>query len=205
MLQCMAVLDVEVIDDPSAAVVALDPVRARLLAELNEPGSAASLAARVGLARQKVNYHLRTLEAHGLVRVVEERRWGGLTERLYRASAASYVVSPAALGQAASDPDRVADRLSARYLVSLAARIVREVGDLAHRAERAGKRLPTLALDTEIRFRSAAERAAFTNDLAGAVTTLVARYHDPSAPGGRRHRLVVAAHPVPRPDSKEAS
>jgi DNA-binding transcriptional ArsR family regulator len=205
MLQCMAVLDVEVIDDPSAAVVALDPVRARLLAELNEPGSAASLAARVGLARQKVNYHLRTLEAHGLVRVVEERRWGGLTERLYRASAASYVVSPAALGQAASDPDRVADRLSARYLVSLAARIVREVGDLARRAERAGKRLPTLALDTEIRFRSAAERAAFTNDLAGAVTTLVARYHDPSAPGGRRHRLVVAAHPVPRPDSKEAS
>jgi DNA-binding transcriptional ArsR family regulator len=199
MLQCMAVLDVEVIDDPSAAVVALDPVRARLLAELNEPGSAASLAARVGLARQKVNYHLRTLEAHGLVRVVEERRWGGLTERLYRASAASYVVSPAALGQAASDPDRVADRLSARYLVSLAARIVREVGDLARRAERAGKRLPTLALDTEIRFRSAAERAAFTNDLAGAVTTLVARYHDPSAPGGRRHRLVVAAHPVPRP------
>jgi DNA-binding transcriptional ArsR family regulator len=205
MLQCMAVLDVEVIDDPSAAVVALDPVRARLLAELNEPGSAASLAARVGLARQKVNYHLRTLEAHGLVRVVEKRRWGGLTERLYRASAASYVVSPAALGQAASDPDRVADRLSARYLVSLAARIVREVGDLARRAERAGKRLPTLALDTEIRFRSAAERAAFTNDLAGAVTMLVARYHDPSAPGGRRHRLVVAAHPVPRPDSKEAS
>ena len=65
-------LDVEVIDDPAAAVVALDPVRARLLAELvAEPASAAALAERVGLARQKVNYHLRTLEAHGLVRVVE--------------------------------------------------------------------------------------------------------------------------------------
>jgi DNA-binding transcriptional ArsR family regulator len=199
------VLDVEVIDDPGAAVVALDPVRARLLAELAEPGSAASLAARVGLARQKVNYHLRTLEAHGLVRVVEERRWGGLTERLYLATAASYVVSPAALGRAASDPERVADRLSARYLVSLAARIVREVGDLARQAERAGKRLPTLALDTEIRFRSAAERAAFTSELTTAVTSLVSRYHDATAPGGRCQRLVVAAHPVPRSDSKEDS
>jgi predicted ArsR family transcriptional regulator len=200
----MLVLDVEVIEEPGAAVVALDPVRARLLAQLTEPGSAATLAGRVGLARQKVNYHLRTLEAHGLVRVVDERRWGGLTERMYLATAAAYVVSPAALGEAASDPDRIADRLSARYLVSLAARTVREVGDLARRAEQARKRLPTLALDTEIRFRSAAERASFTDELASAVTALVSRYHDESAPGGRRQRLVVAAHPVPAPDPEEA-
>jgi DNA-binding transcriptional ArsR family regulator len=198
------VIDVEVIDDPAAAVVALDPVRARLLAELAEPASAATLAERIGLARQKVNYHLRTLEAHGLVQVVDERRWGGLTERLLLATASSYVVSPGALGEAASDPERASDRLSARYLIALAARIVREVGELARRAETTQKRLATLALDTEIRFRSAAERAAFTDDLAAAVTALVSRYHDESAAGGRRHRLVVAAHPLPRtPDSKE--
>jgi DNA-binding transcriptional ArsR family regulator len=199
------VLDVEVIDDPAAAVVALDPIRARLLAELAEPGSAATLAARVGIARQKINYHLRTLEAHGLVRMVEERRWGGLTERLLVATAASYVVSPDALGAAATDPGRASDRLSARYLIAVAARIVREVGLLARRAEQAEKRLPTLALDAEIRFRSAAERAAFTDDLAAAVAALVSRYHDESAAGGRRHRLVVAAHPLPQtPDPKEA-
>jgi DNA-binding transcriptional ArsR family regulator len=197
MLGCGAVLDVEVIDDPAAAVVALDPVRARLLSELAEPASAAALAERVGLTRQKINYHLRTLEAHGLVRVAEERRWGGLTERLLVATAASYVVSPGALGAAASDPRRTADRLSARYLIALGARMVREVGGLARRAEAQDKRLATLAIDTEIRFRSAAERAAFTGDLAGAVTALVARYHDESAPGGRRHRVVVAAHPLP--------
>jgi DNA-binding transcriptional ArsR family regulator len=198
-------LDVEVIDDPAAAVVALDPVRARLLAELAEPASAAALAERLGLARQKVNYHLRTLEAHGLVRVAEERRWGGLTERLLVATAASYVVSPGALGEAATDPARASDRLSARYLVALAARVVREVGDLARRAEQSGRRLPTLSIDTEIRFRSAADRTAFGDDLAAAVTTLAARYHDESAPGGRRHRLVVAAHPLPNTaDSKEA-
>src|SRR6266550_3313644 len=102
--------DLEVIDDPAAAV-ALDPVRARLLAELIEPGSAASLAPRMGIARQKVNYHLRALEAHGLVRAVEERRWGGLVERRLVATAASYVVSPAALGESANDPTRASDRL----------------------------------------------------------------------------------------------
>src|SRR3954453_2290947 len=90
-------LDVEVIDDPAAATVALEPVRSRLLAELAEPASAATLAARLGIARQKVNYHLRTLEAHQLVQPSGERRWGGLTERLLVASASSYVVSPSAL------------------------------------------------------------------------------------------------------------
>ena len=199
-------LDLEVIDDPAAAVVALDPLRARLLAGLAEPASASTLAERVELPRQKVNYHLRILEEHGLVTEVGQRRWGGLTERLLHATAASYVVSPA-LGQAAGDPDRIADRLSARYLIALAARVVREVAGLVRRADQAGKRLPTLALDTEIRFRSAAERAAFTSDLADAVTTLVARYHHAGAPGGRSHRLVVVAHPVPagpRPDTEEA-
>jgi len=192
-------VDVEVIDEPAAAVVALDPVRARLLAELAEPGSAATLANRLGLSRQKVNYHLRTLEEHGLVRLAEERRWGGLTERLLIATATSYVVSPAALGEAATDPAKSRDRLSARYLIAVAARMVREVGLLARRAESGRQRLATLALDSEISFRSAAERAAFTEELTAAVTRLVARYHDASAPGSRAHRLVVAAHPVPDP------
>ncbi len=197
-------IDVEVIDDPGAAVVALDPVRARLLAALAEPGSAATLALRTGLTRQKVNYHLRALEAHGLVRQVDERQWGGIRERMLVATAASYVVSPGALGEAANDPERASDRLSARYLIALAARIVREVGDLARRAERQDKRLATLALDTEISFRSAEERAAFTDELSGAVTALVGRYHDPSAEESRPHRLVVAAHPLPaEPEPEE--
>jgi DNA-binding transcriptional ArsR family regulator len=190
--------DIAVIDQPAAATVALDPVRSRLLAELATPASAATLAARVGLARQKVNYHLRALEAHGLVEVAETRKWGGLTERLMVASAASYVVSPSALGPVAADPGRTADRLSASYLIALAARIVRDVSDLLRRAKATGKRLPALSIDTEVRFRSAAERAAFTGELTDAVTRLVARYHDAATPGGRAHRLVVVAHPLPQ-------
>jgi DNA-binding transcriptional ArsR family regulator len=192
-----ALADLEVIDDPAAAMVALDPIRARLLAELAEPGSAASLANRVGLPRQKVNYHLRALEAHGLVRRVEERRWGGIVERRVVATAASYVVSPAAMGHVANDPARASDRLSARYLIALAARIVHEVGQLLRRSKERGKHLATLAIDTEVRFRSPSDRAAFTAELTKTVARLVARYHDAAAPGGRAHRLILVAHPSP--------
>jgi predicted ArsR family transcriptional regulator len=190
--------DVEVIREPGAAAVALDPVRARLLAELRQPASAAALAARVGLSRQKVNYHLHQLEAHGLVRMAGTRQWGGLTERLLVATAAGYIVSPDALGDAASDPRRTPDRLSAAYVIALAARVVRELGGMARHAARADKRLPVFGLDTAIRFRSPADRAAFAEDLTTAVTGLVSRYHDAEAPDGRWQRLLVAVYPVPK-------
>jgi DNA-binding transcriptional ArsR family regulator len=197
------VLDIQVIEDPAAAAVALGPMRSRLLSELAVPASAATLAARVGLARQKVNYHLNALEAHGLVRLAQERKWGGLTERLLVATAASFVVSPGALGPVAADPSRDIDRLSASFLIAVGARVVREVGDLVRRAKDTGKRLATLAVDTEIRFRSAAERAAFSNELTEAITKLVAKYHDESAAGGRAHRLMVVAHPLPHKSDLE--
>jgi DNA-binding transcriptional ArsR family regulator len=195
-----AVIDVTVIDDPVVAGVSLDPVRARLLAELAQPGSASMLAAKVGLARQKVNYHLRELERHGLVELVEERRKGNMTERVMRATAASYVISPTALAAVAPDPDRSPDQLSALWLLALAARLVREVGELIGRANRARRPLATFGMDTEIRFASAADRAAFAAELADVVEALVSKYHDEFAAGGRKHRLIAVLHPrITRP------
>jgi DNA-binding transcriptional ArsR family regulator len=196
-------LEVAVIGDPAAAEVSLDPVRARLLAELAEPASATMLAARVGLPRQKVNYHLRALERHGLVELVEERRKGNCTERLLRATAASYVISPSALAAVQPDPARAPDRVSAAWLLAVASRLVRDVGDLIGGAARARRRVATFAIDGEVRFASAADRAAFAEELAAAVAALVARYHDPAAVAGRDHRLVVALHPTVKPELKE--
>jgi DNA-binding transcriptional ArsR family regulator len=187
--------DVAVIEDPAAAGVSLDPMRSRLLAALAQPGSATTLAAQVGLSRQKVNYHLRALERHGLVELVEERKKGNMTERVLRATAASYLISPAALAAVAPDPDRSPDQLSARWLLALAGRMVQEVGALITRARAARQPLATFAIDSEVRFASAADRAAFAGELSDAVEGLVAKYHDESAKGGRRHRLVVALHP----------
>jgi DNA-binding transcriptional ArsR family regulator len=192
------VRELDVIDGAAAAEASLDPIRARLLAELVEPASASGLAVRVGMPRQKVNYHLRTLERHGLVELVEVRRRGNLDERVMRATAASYVISPAALGALAPDPQRAPDRLSARYLIALAARIVQEVGALLAGATAAGRRVATFAADGQVRFASAADRAAFAEELAAAITALIAKYHDESAPGGRPHRVVLAVHPVYR-------
>ncbi len=190
-------LDVDVIDDPAAAMAALDPVRADILAILAEPGSSTTVAAALGLPRQQVNYHLRTLERHNLVRMVEERPKRGLTERVMLATARAYVLSPSTLGDNAADPART-DRLSTPLPHRRCRSMVREVADLARRADEARKPLATLAIDSEIRFASAADRAAFTAELTDAVTTLAAKYHDEQASRGRWHRVVVAAHPIPR-------
>jgi DNA-binding transcriptional ArsR family regulator len=187
--------DVAVIEDPATAGVSLDPVRARMLAALAQPGSATTLAAQVGLTRQKANYHLRALERHGLVELVEERRKGNMTERVLQATAASYLISPAALAAVAPDPDRSPDQLSARWLLALAGRLVQEVGELITRAKAARQPVATFAIDTEIRFASAADRAAFAAELSDAVEGLVGKYHDEAAARGRKHRLVVALHP----------
>src|SRR6202046_2235378 len=151
--------DVAVIEDAAAAEVSLDPIRARMLAELSEPHTATTLAARLGLARQKVNYHVRALEQHGLVELVEERRKGNMTERVVQASAAAYVISPAALSALAPDPTRSPDRLSARWLLALAARLVRETGALINGAAQANKPLAAVGLGAEGRVARPAARA----------------------------------------------
>ncbi|HEU0129244.1 MAG TPA: helix-turn-helix domain-containing protein [Pseudonocardiaceae bacterium] len=196
--------DVAVIEDPAAAEVSLDPTRARLLAELVEPGSATMLAAKVGMPRQKVNYHLKALERHGLVELVEERRKGNCTERVLRATAASYVISPTALATVAPDPTRSPDRLSARWLLAVAARLVRDVGVLITGAAQARQRVATFALDGEVRFASAADRGAFAEELTSTVTALVSKYHDENAEGGRDHRVIIAIHPSVTPPARVA-
>lgn len=116
------------------------------------------------------------------------------------ASASSYVVSPGAFGPVGAGPEHSSDRLSTSYLIALAARAVREVGELWRISRETNKRLATLSIDTAIRFRSPADRAQFTRDLSEAVTTLVAKYHDETAARGRTHRLVLAAYPMPPDD-----
>ena len=112
-----------------------------------------------------------------------------------RASAASYVISPAALTGLQPDPAGSTDQRSAIWLLALAVRLVRDVGGLLAGATRERRPLSTFAVDAEIRFASAADRAAFASELGAAVTSLVSRYHDEAAPRGRTHHVLVAIHP----------
>jgi DNA-binding transcriptional ArsR family regulator len=186
----------DVVRSAESAAALLDPTRQQLLAHLKEPDSAAGLARRLELPRQRINYHLKVLEAAGLVELDEERRKGNCLERVVRATARAFIISPEALGELGPSPDLAADRLSSAYLLAAAGRTIRDVAVLEDKARREGKRLATLTLDAEVRFASAEDRAKFAEELADAVGRIAARYHDARAPGGRRFRLLAAVHPA---------
>jgi DNA-binding transcriptional ArsR family regulator len=175
----------------------LQPGRLGLLEQLSEPDSAAGLARRLGVPRQKLNYHLRELEREGFLELIEERRKGNCVERVVRAVAREFLIAPQPPNRI--NADRVtADRFSAAYLASTAARMVRELASLCIRARRAGKRVATLTLETEIRFASAESRAAFAKEMTASIAHLAAKYHNERAEGGRRFRLLSAVYPAVR-------
>ena len=176
-----------------AASLFAHPLRLKLLEYLSQPDSASGLARRLGVPRQVLNYHLKALELAGVVELVEERPARGMKERVLRATARSYVISPEALG---ADPNRLRDRFSWAYLVAAAAKIVRDLGILRRRADRAGQRLATFTLETEVRFASASDRDAFTRELAASVAELAVKYHDDHAPKGRLFRFLLGAYPA---------
>jgi len=182
----------QIVQSPEKAGVLLQPGRLRLLEQLTEPDSAAGLARRLGVPRQKLNYHLRELEREGFLELIEERRKGNCMERVVRAVAREFLIAP-------QTGDRVtADRFSAAYLASTAAHMIRALASLCIRARRAGKRVATLTLETEIRFASAESRAAFAEELTVSIARLAAKYHNERAEGGRRFRLLSAVYPAVR-------
>lgn len=184
---------VQVLQDPGQAAALLQPGRLKLMEALRKPGSAASLARLLGEPRQRINYHLRELEEQGLIELVEERRKGNCTERVMRATAHSYLISPSALGPVGLSAGGAQDRFSCAALISAAARTIRDLTILRGRADRAGKALATISMETEVRFASPADRNAFTEELASCLFKLAARYH---APEGRLFRFLAGGYPT---------
>ena len=169
-----------------------------MLESLERPDSASGLARRLGIPRQKINYHLRKLEHAGLVELVEEKMRRGCLERLVRVTARALVVSPEFLEGLAADPETIADRYSSAYLVAAAARMVRQVAEQRENSEKAGQRLATFTLESEIAFQSPADFNAFTRELAVAVARLGSKYDRSSSRSSRPFRVVVGAHPAPK-------
>jgi DNA-binding transcriptional ArsR family regulator len=180
------------LDDADRVRIALSPMRRRLLGQLRAPGSAASLAAALDMPRQKVGYHLKALEEAGLVRLVEERRRRGFTERLFVASADAYVVDPDLLAEPAPEA-LTQDRYAADHLIRAASQTVRDVGRMRQAADAEGRRLLTFTLDAEVAFAAPGDIARFADRLTQALAGLVAEF---DTPGGRPYRLIAAAHPA---------
>jgi DNA-binding transcriptional ArsR family regulator len=188
---------VHVINDAGVAAAALHPLRREILSELSEPESAAGLARRIGMPRQQVNYHIRKLEEQGLVELVGERRVRNCLERLVQAVGRSYVISPAALGRLAADPERIEDPSSAAYLAAVGSQMVQEVAALQREPGQPDEGSSTLTLRADIRFRSRGAQIEFSNELAEELARLVSKYHVPRASKGRLLRVLAGAYPVP--------
>ena len=166
------------------------PFRRELIDALEEPDSAANLARRFDMSRQRIGYHMRELEKAGCIELAGERQRRGLTERLYKARPLAYV-------HADPQPERrlaERDRFSWRALVDGLAQALWELVTLRRRADAANKRLATLTLEAELRFSSPAERKAFTRDLIEAVEGVLTRHDNPD--GQRRFRLILGAYPA---------
>jgi DNA-binding transcriptional ArsR family regulator len=186
---------VQLLNDTGQLAAALSPLRMRLLREMHQPESATSLAPRLGLSRQTLNYHLRELEREGFLEVVEERPRRGCIERMLQVTSRAFVVNPALLGALSDDPSQARDRFSNAFLLATATRLIREVVILGQRAKAVDQRLATFTMDVEVGFQSPAAFGAFTEELAATVTRLAARY-DTSTAKARRFRVVIGSHPA---------
>jgi DNA-binding transcriptional ArsR family regulator len=164
------------------------PLRSAVLAELRTPSSATEVAARLGETRQRVNYHVRSLEKAGLAELVEERPRRGCTERVMRATCHAVVVEPQVVGEVPAAQDRFA----ADTVVAGGARLVRDVAAARAAAAERGQRLLTFAIEAEVGFERPADVERFTDALADRIAELAAEF----GPGRRRYRIFLGGIPA---------
>ena len=190
----VSVAAVKCLRDPAQVAALLDPTRRLILARLAEPDSAAGLSRTLGQPRQRLNYHLRELEKAGLVELHERRQRGNCTERVMRAVARSYVITPGVLGGLFADPGRQVGGTTPDTLLALAGRILDDVAELSEAGEASGERAATLAATAEIRFARPEDRDAFAEDVQHEVAALIREYHDESGP--EAYTIFMGAYPV---------
>jgi predicted ArsR family transcriptional regulator len=186
----------DIIDDPTRARTALQPIRLRLLHLLERPQSAPQLAKAMEMPRQRVLYHLRTLEAQHLVEAHEHGSVGRRIDRTYVRTATSYAIAPKTLGGVAVDARTVADVFSSAYLSAVAGRALNDLAALGRAAAARGKRVPTITLETDVRFATPADQQRFAEELTTALTTLATKYHHPNATKGRTFRVFACGYPA---------
>jgi DNA-binding transcriptional ArsR family regulator len=191
---------VHVVAEPERAMSLLDPVRQRILEALTEPASAVVLAERLDVPRQRLNYHLQELKKHGLVLPVHDKERGSVREIVWRRAGDSFAISREAIGELGTRPELVHDRFSSAYQIAVASQAIADLARLREGADAAGKVLPTLTLEVDVRFASAAARSAFAQELTDAIALLVQKHHDARARGGRTFRFYLGGYPRPAAD-----
>jgi DNA-binding transcriptional ArsR family regulator len=187
-----AVAEIATMEQVAALV---HPVRRRLLAELAAPASPSEVAKRLGIAAQVANYHVRALEAAGLVREVETRQVRNLLEHRFRAVARSFALSTA-LPLTDAQRRRLQGDVALQQLVQAGDAIRRDALRLLETPEPGG--LNALALELDVELPNEADREAFVRALSEAIRTAAAPFRATRKRGGRRSRFRthVAIYPA---------
>lgn len=195
--------ELETISSAKRAATLLHPLRLRLLSLSRAPASAAELARRLGLPRQRVNYHVRALERAGFLRRAGRERKRNMIEQRYVATARAFVLSAGILGTVGADWREIGDTASADYLLALTEQVRSDIELAAREGEAGAKPISTISLKSQFRFEGPAQRAEFATAVREAVVGVIARHSMPNRlengrPGrGRPYRLVLACYPVP--------
>jgi DNA-binding transcriptional ArsR family regulator len=156
----------------------LHHTRMAILAALHdERATISQIAERLGVHPANLTRHVRTLEAAGLVVLVEKRETGRNLEKYYEASARSFDVAPEARGLRA--PHRIALSLVRSDLSAALARIDED------------DRRPVVALLGEARI-SFADAERFAAELSGLVSSFSSR----TAEDGETFHLNVSLYPA---------
>jgi DNA-binding transcriptional ArsR family regulator len=160
---------------------------------LAEPQSVSQLARALDVPRTRLYHHMELLRSKGLIKVVEERRVGAMTEQLYAPTAKTFRPDPRLLttGDLAERVDAITTLLFDRTRSDLRRSLLSGDASLERR-----QGLRELGVGRSIAFLTAAQAEEFIAEL----EALVARFddaHDPSEKA-RPFALTWAVYPASR-------
>jgi hypothetical protein len=105
------------------------------------------------------------------------------------------MISPAALGELAADPEQIEDRTSDSYLLAVLSQMIQEVAGIRHGPGPRGKEPRTSTLQADVHLESRKAEEALTAELSAEISRLVDKYQVAGSPKGRTLRLVVGTYP----------
>jgi DNA-binding transcriptional ArsR family regulator len=179
-------LDTLYIDAVEQADALLKPKRVEVLRQLAEPRTCTQIGQVLGETPQAIYYHVKRLQAAGLVKLVEEHRVRGIVEGVYQAVAKSFWVAPKVVGRLGPERERDA-LLGLGFLLDLTEEMQHDLAELA-----AGPpSLPSFGIAGDIRL-APEDGAAFVAELQQAFGEVLTRY---SGGEGHSFRLALACYP----------
>ncbi|HLN57403.1 MAG TPA: helix-turn-helix domain-containing protein [Thermoanaerobaculia bacterium] len=197
--------EIQCITERAHAAEVLQPLRLEILRLTRDPTSASEMSQKLGLSRQRVNYHVRVLARSGFLKRAGRRRRRNMVEQRYVASARAFLLSPELLGAVGADWRKVEDATSAGFLLALSCQMGSDLVRVWRESGTIGKQVSTLSLKSQFRFESPEQRERFTKALEEAVVRVVTDHTSPNlkpdgSPGpGSAYRLVLGCYPyLPR-------